>query len=186
MEKYYLKKKSTNILAKIHEELMDADLIEEKWQGFGKSYRTYIKYYETTELERTIVSKDYDENESKEIIKLFHCSEFSDFDIQDAKELIQEELGEFPYINVSKILKNLDFDFYSEKDMKMIKYALAYMDYHFDCSDEEDYEWIIQCIDLDIIDKAMIIATNDNSGRSKAAVLGEHIYELAGKKFNEE
>lgn len=178
---------STATITKIHEELIDADLIEEKWQGFGKSYRTYIKYYETVELERTTASKDYDENESKEIIKLFHCSEFSDFDLQDSKELIGEELGEFPYINVSRILRNLDFDYYSEKDMKMIKYAIAYMDYCYgECSDEDDYEWIIKCIDLNVIDKAMVMAVRDDGCRTKANVFGCYIYELAKKKFYEQ
>lgn len=180
---------STATLTKIHEELVNADLIEEKWQGFGKSYRTYIKNYETVNLEKTAASKDYDENEAEEIIKLFHCPEFLDIDVHDAKELIEESIGEFPYINVSRILKDLDLDcdFYSEKDMKMIKYAIAYMDYYYqDIAYEEDYEWIIQYIDLDIIDKAMIMAVKDDSCDEKAAVFGKFIFELAKKKYNEQ
>ena len=103
---------STATITKIHEELVNADLIEEKWQWFGKSYRTYIKNYETVNLEKTKASKDYAENETKEeIIKMFHCPEFSDFDVQDAKELIEETICEFPYINVSRILKDLDLDY---------------------------------------------------------------------------
>ena len=179
---------STATLTKIHEELANVDLIEEKWQGFCKSYRTYIKNYETVNLEKTKASKDYDEVEAKEIIEIFHCPEFSDFDVQDAKELIEEAIGEFPYINVSRILKDLDLDcdFYSEKDMKMIKYAIAYMDYYYQEIDyEEDYEWIIQYIDLDIIDKAMVMAVKDESCEEKAAVFGKVIFELAMKKYNE-
>ena len=165
---------STATITKIHEELVNADLIEEKWQWFGKSYRTYIKNYETVNLEKTKASNDYDEVEAKEIIEIFHCPEFSDFDVQDARELIEETIGEFPYINASRILKDLDlnYDFYSEKDMKMIKYAIAYMDYYYQEIDyEEDYEWIIHYIDLDIIDKAMVMAVKDESCEEKAAGL---------------
>lgn len=176
---------STTTLTKIHEELVNADLIEEKWQGFCKSYRTYIKNYETVNLEKTKASKDYAENETKEIIKMFHCPEFSDFDVQDAKELIEETIGEFPYINVSRILKDLDldYDFYSEKDMKMIKYAIAYMDYY--CQ-EIDYECIIQYINLDIIDKALVMAVKDENCKEKVAVFGKFIFELAKKMYNEQ
>lgn len=179
---------STATITKIHEELVNANLIEEKWQWFGKSYRTYIKNYEKVNLEKTKASKDYDENEAKEIIEIFYCSEFSDIDVQDAKELIEDAIGEFPYINVSRILKDLDLDcdFYSEKDMKMIKYAIAYMDYYYQEIDyEEDYEWIIQCIDLDIIDKAMVMAVKDDSCDEKASVFGKFIFEQAKKKYNE-
>lgn len=180
---------STATITKIHEELANADLIEEKWQWFGKSYRTYIKNYETVNLEKTKASKDYDEVEAKEIIEIFHCPEFSDFDVQDAKELIEETIGDFPYINVSRILKDLDlnYDFYSEKDMKMIKYSIAYMDYYCQEIDyEEDYECIIQYINLDIIDKALVMAVKDENCKEKVVVFGKFIFELAKKMYNEQ
>jgi len=42
-----------NTATKIHKELVDAGLIEEEWQAINLPYRTYIKYYETIDLENT-------------------------------------------------------------------------------------------------------------------------------------
>lgn len=44
---------SANTVTKIYKELIDADLIEEVWQGFNISNKVYIKYYETIEFEQT-------------------------------------------------------------------------------------------------------------------------------------
>lgn len=105
---------------------------------------TYIKNYETMELEAT--KKDTDEEkEMEELLNLKHL-EFSDFSIQDSKEMIIECIGEFPYINVSKILKDINLDSYSERDIKMLKWAIAYMDNYYS-KEEGDYEYIIECID---------------------------------------
>ena len=120
---------SSATLSKIHKELIEADLIEDKWQGMNLLYMTYIKNYETVELEAT--KKDTDEE--KEIEELFNLKnlEFSNSSILDSKEMIIESMGEFPHINVSRILKNIDLDLYSKRDAKMIKYAIAYMDNYY-------------------------------------------------------
>ena len=92
-------------ITKIHKELVDADLIEEKHQGVSQPLATYIKNYETLELEKT-----HETNEMKELGEVFKTVEFTDFDIKDAKETIGECIGRYPYVIVSKILKNIEFD----------------------------------------------------------------------------
>ena len=79
----------------------------------------------------------------KEIGETFNTIEFSEFDIQDAKELIDDCMGRFPYITVSRILEGMDIKYFAEEDQKMIKYSIAFMDlYYFE--EEEDYERIIR------------------------------------------
>lgn len=167
-------------ITKIHKELVEADLIEEKWQGMNQPYMTYIKNYETIELETT--KKDTDEEkEMEELLNLRHL-EFSDFSIQDSKKMIIECMGEFPYINVSRILKNINLDSYSERDAKMLKLAIAYMDNYYS-NEEDDYEYIIEYIDEEILDEALSKTRKLKSIDTKACILAHNIFEIALEKY---
>lgn len=167
-------------ITKIHKELVEADLIEEKWQGMNQPYMTYIKNYETIELETT--KKDTDEEkEMEELLNLKHL-EFSDFSIQDSKKMIIECMGKFPYINVSRILKNINLDSYSERDAKMLKLAIAYMDNYYS-NEEDDYEYIIECIDEEILDEALSKTRKLKSIHNKACILAHNIFEIALEKY---
>lgn len=167
-------------ITKIHKELVEADLIEEKWQGMNQPYMTYIKNYETIELETT--KKDTDEEkEMEELLNLKHL-EFSDFSIQDSQKMIIECMGEFPYINVSRILKNINLYSYSERDAKMLKLAIAYMDNYYSNA-EEDYDYIIENIDEEILDEAISKTKKLKSINTKACILAHKIFELALEKY---
>lgn len=167
-------------ITKIHKELVEADLIEEKWQGMNQPYMTYIKNYQTIELETT--KKDTDEEkEMEELLNLKHL-EFSDFSIQDSKEMIIECMGEFPYINVSRILKNINLDSYSERDAKIVKLAIAYMDNYYS-NEEEDYDYIIENIDEEILDEALSKTRKLKSIHNKAYILAHNIFEIALEKY---
>lgn len=171
---------SAATITKIHKELVEADLIEEKWQGMNLPYMTYIKNYETIELEAT----KKDTEEEKEIEELFNLKhlEFSDYSILDSKEMIIECLGEFPYVNVSRILKNINLNSYSERDAKMIKYAIAYMDNYYS-NEETDYEYIIEEINEDILDEALSKTKKSKSIDVKACTLAHNIFELTLEKY---
>lgn len=171
---------SVATITKIHKELVEADLIEEKWQGMHLPYMTYIKNYETIELEAT--KKDIDEDKEIEEVLNLKNLEFSDFNINDSKEIIGECIGEFPYINVSRILKNTNLDLYSERDVKMIKYAIAYMDNYYS-NEENDYEYIIECIDEGILDEALSKTKKSKSIDVKACILAHNIFELVLEKY---
>lgn len=167
-------------ITKIHKELVEADLIEEKWQGMNQPYMTYIKNYETIELETT--KKDTEEEkEMEELLNLKHL-EFSDFSIQDSQKMIMECMGEFPYINVSRILKNINLDSYSERDAKMLKLAIAYMDNYYS-NKEDDYEYIIEYIDEEILDEALSKTRKLKSIDTKACILAHNIFEMALEKY---
>ena len=171
---------SATTVTKIHKELIEADLIEEKWQGLNQPYMTYIKNFETIELET--IKKDTDEE--KEIEELFNIKhlEFSDYSILDSKEMIIECMGEFPYINISRILKNINLNSYSERDAKMIKYAIAYMDSYYS-NKEDDYEYIIEEINEDILDEALSKTKKSKSIDTKACILAHNIFELTLEKY---
>ena len=171
---------SATTITKIHKELIEVDLIEEKWQGMNLPYMTYIKNYETIELET--IKKDTDEeNEIEELFNLKNL-EFSDFSILDSKEMIIECMGEFPYINVARILKNINLNSYSERDSKMVKYAIAYMDNYYS-KKEDDYEYIIEEINEDILEEALRKTKKSKSIDTKACILAHNIFELMLEKY---
>ena len=164
-------------ITKIHKELEDADLIEEKHQGVSQPLATYIKNYETIELENT-----HETEEMKEIGEVFNTIEFSDFDIQDAKKLIDDCMGRFPYITVSRILEGIDMECYSEEDQKMIKYSIVFMDlYYFE--EEEDYERIIEYIDEEILYNVLEKNRKIHTADIKATIIAKEIFELAKEKY---
>lgn len=170
---------SVNTVTKIHKELIDADLIEEIWQGLNVSNRVYIKYYETIEFEKT----NYPEKEYQEELNLaFKTKEFTDFEIKDSQEAIIEEYGEFPFFEVGKILENIQQELFSVKDMKMIKMGVAWM-LEFYC-DKDDYEEVIEAIDEEILDKALIETKKSKNCSAKCSILAEEIYKIALQKLN--
>ena len=168
---------SSATITKIHKELVDVDLIEEKHQGVSQPLATYIKNYETIELENT-----YETDEMKEIGEVFNTIEFSDFDIQDAKELIDDCIGRFPYITVSRILEGIDMECFAEEDQKMIKYSIAFMDlYYFE--EEEDYQRIIEYIDGKILFNVLEKNKKTHTVDVKATIIADEIFELAKEKY---
>lgn len=170
---------SVNTVTKIHKELIDADLIEERWQGFNASNRVYIKYYETIEFEQT----NYSEKEYQEELNLaFKTREFTDFEIKDSQEAIIEEYGEFPFFEVRKILENIQQELFSVKDMKMIKMGVAWM-LEFYC-DKDDYEEVIEAIDEEILDKALIETKKSKECSVKCSILADEIYKITSQKLN--
>lgn len=94
-------------------------------------------------------------------------------------------MGEFPYINVSRILKNINLDSYSERDVKMLKLAIAYMDNYYS-DEEDDYEYIIKCIDEEILDEALSKTRKLKSIDTKACILAHNVFELALEKYKNE
>ncbi len=170
---------SANTVTKIYKELIDAGLIEEVWQGFNISNKVYIKYYETIEFEQTNhLEPEYQE----ELNETFNTREFTGFEIKDSQELIIEEYGEFPFFEVGKILDNIDSYLYSQKDMKMIKMAVACMlDLYYE---EDDYEEVIESIDEEILDKALIETKKSKDCRAKCSILADEIYKRTLQKVN--
>ena len=112
----------------------------------------------------------------------FNTREFTGFEIKDSQELIIEEYGEFPFFEVGKILDNIDSYLYSQKDMKMIKMAVACMlDLYYE---EDDYEEVIESIDEEILDKALIETKKSKDCRAKCSILADEIYKRTLQKVN--
>ena len=169
---------SANTVTKIFKELIDADLIEEEWEGFNVSNRVYIKYYETINFEQTnSVEPEY----QKELNEMFKTREFTDFEIRDSQEAIIEEYGEFPFFETGKILENIDSNLYSQKDMKMIKMAIAWM---LNKDFEDDYELVIESLDEEILDKALRETKKSKECSAKCSILAAEIYKIASQKVN--
>ena len=170
---------SANTVTKIYKELIDADLIEEVWQGFNISNKVYIKYYETIEFEQT----NHPEFEYlEEITMTLKTREFTDFEIKDSQKAIIEEYGEFPFFEVGKILENIEPYLFSQKDMKMIKMAVALM-LELYC-EEDNYEEVIESIDEDILDKALIETKKSKECSAKCSILAEEIYKITSQELN--
>lgn len=170
---------SANTVTKIYKELIDADLIEEVWQGFNISNKVYIKYYETIEFEQT----NHPEPEyQEELNETFNTREFTDFEIKDSQEAITEEYGEFPFFEVGKILEDIDHYLFSQKDMKMIKMAVALM-LELYC-EEDNYEDVIESMDEDILDKALIETKKSKECSAKCCILADEIYKITSQKLN--
>ena len=113
-----------NTATKIHKELVETGLIEEEWQGMKLPYRTYVKYYETIDLENT---KEYEFLIKDCSNMLFKDTGFTNSDIREAQKIIIEKFGEFPFFEVGKIVDQINLNQFHLNDMKMIKYAIAYM-----------------------------------------------------------
>lgn len=169
---------SINTVTKVHKELVEAELIEEVWQGMNLPNRVYIKNYETIELEET----NYPEFEyQKELDEMFKRREFTDFEIKDSQELILEIFGEFPFLEVSKILKKIDRNMFSNKDMKMIKLAMTWMTVMY--ADKEDYEDIIEIVDEDLLEEAIVETKKSGDLSAKAIILADYIYKISSQKL---
>ncbi len=170
---------SANTVTKIYKELIDANLIEEVWQGFNVANRVYIKYYETIKFEQT----NHAETEYQDELNImFRTREFTDFEIKDSQEVIIEKYGEFPFFEVAKILGNIQQELFSVNDMKMIKMAVAWM-LEFYC-DKDDYEEVIEAIDEEILDKALIETKNSENCSAKCSILAHEIYKITSQKLN--
>ena len=93
-------------------------------QGLNLPYKTYIKYYNTIDLENT---KEY-----KPILEelpdiKFKDTGFTNLDIREGKKVIIERFGEFPFFEVGKIVEKTNLKQFHLNDIKMIKYAIAYI-----------------------------------------------------------
>lgn len=58
---------------------------------------------------------------------LFKDTGFTNSDIREAQKIIIEKFGEFPFFEVGKIVDQINLNQFHLNDMKMIKYAIAYM-----------------------------------------------------------
>ena len=166
-----------NTATKIHKELVDAELIEEEWQGLNLPYRTYIKYYETIDLENT---KEYEF-----IIKdcsnmLFKDTGFTNLDIREAKKVIIERFGEFPFFEVGKIVEKTNLKQFHLNDIKMIKYAIAYMLAKY--RDVANIKEMIDKISYITIYDALDMTRKTNSIEPKGCTLAKEIFEIISRK----
>ena len=141
------------------------------------SYRTYIKYYETIDLEHT---KEY-----KPILEelpdiKFKDSGFTNLDIREAKKVILERFGEFPFFEVGRIVERTDLKQFHLKDIKMIKYAIAYMLAKY--RDVANIKEMLDKISYITIYSALDRTSKINSIEPKVCTLAKEIFEIISNK----
>ena len=166
-----------NTATKIHKELIDAGLIEEEWQGLNLPYRTYIKYYETIDLENT---KEY-----KPILEelpdiKFKDTGFTNLDIREAKKVIIERFGEFPFFEVGKIVEKTNLKQFHLNDIKMIKYAIAYMLAKY--RDVANIKEMLNKISYITIYSALDRTSKIKGIEPKVCILAKEIFEIISNK----
>lgn len=166
-----------NTATKIHKELVEARLIEEEWQGMNLSYRTYVKYYETIDLENT---KEYEFLIKDCSNMLFKDTGFTNSDIREAQKIIIEKFGEFPFFEVGKIVDQINLNQFHLNDMKMIKYAIAYMlaKYRNVANIKDMMNKISYITIYDALDRISKI----NSIEPKVCILAKEIFEIISRK----
>lgn len=166
-----------NTATKIHKELVDVGLIKEEWQGVNLPYRTYIKYYETIDLEYT---KEYKPTlEELPDIK-FKDTGFTNFDIREAKKVILERFGEFPFFEVGRIVEKTNLKQFHLKDIKMIKYAIAYMLAKY--RDVANIKEMLDKISYITIYSALDRTSKINRIEPKVCTLAKEIFEIISNK----
>ena len=166
-----------NTATKINRELVDAELIEEEWQGVNLPYKTYLKYYETIELENT---KEY-----KPILEgmpdmKFKDIGFTNLDIREAKKIIIEEFGEYPFFEVGKIVEKTNLKQFNLRDIRMIKYAIAYILAKY--KDVTNMKEIMDRINYIAIYNALDKTRKTNNIEPKVCALAKEIFENLSKK----
>ena len=147
-------------------------------QDLNLPYRTYIKYYKTIDLENT---KEY-----KTILEelpdiKFKDTGYTNLDIREAKKVIIERFGEFPFFEVEKIVEKTKLKQFHLNDIKMIKYAIAYILAKY--RDVVNIKEMMNKISYVTIYSELDRISKINSIELKVCILAKEIFEIISKKI---
>lgn len=139
-----------NTITAIYKELINVDLIEEKWIEVGKSNIVYIKNWESKEKEENHKICEKEKDNSREIICV---KEITSLDFLFANEFLNKvELKKFD-LEYKKIGKNILWNQYTSNEKDFIRVTLKYITRK---KERGDYNSILKCINNDIIQEALL------------------------------
>lgn len=138
-----------NTITVIYKELIEADLIKEKWIEVGKANFVYIKNWESKEKEENhnICEKEKENNR-----KFISVKEVTSLDVIFANEFLNKiELKKFDFA-YRKIEKNILWNQYTTNEKELIRIALKYITRKIE---REKWDELLSYIDNDILQEAL-------------------------------
>ncbi len=138
-----------NTITVIYKELIEADLIKEKWIEVGKANFVYIKNWESKEKEENhnICEKEKENNR-----KFISVKEVTSLDVIFANEFLNKvELKKFDFA-YRKIEKNILWNQYTTNEKELIRIALKYITRKIE---REKWDALLSYIDNDILQEAL-------------------------------
>lgn len=164
-----------NTATKINRELVNAELIEEEWQGMNLPLKTYVRHYETVELENT--------EESYFLAPgiMYKETGFSDIDIRESQNIINGCFNEFPFFKVGRIEERVNFSLFHIRDKKMIKYAIAYILTKYD--DMDNLKDILRELDQIVLLESLPKAIQMNNNEPRVCNLANVIFEAISRRY---
>lgn len=138
-----------NTITVIYKELIEADLIKEKWIEVEKANFVYIKNWESKEKEENhnICEKEKENNR-----KFISVKEVTSLDVIFANEFLNKvELKKFDFA-YRKIEKNILWNQYTTNEKELIRIALKYITRKIE---REKWDELLSYIDNDILQEAL-------------------------------